>query len=222
MLSYIFLEDWMAVMNKKKSSFFFGDIQDIQKNMNAFKPEETTALNEFESFLLELSTKFIHLPYYRISNEIENGLKLMVRFLNVDRAALLEISSETGKIFNTHKWARDAISLLPEEVIKHRLPWCQSQFFLGKMLVFPDIEDMPAEADIDKNAFRRMGQKSLLAVPMIVGEKVIGTIGYASLNAIRRWDPAIISRSVFVSQIFANALIRMRTEQALHKKNGGA
>ena len=60
---------------------------------------------DFELLLSGLSAKFSSLPPLEIDSEIENGLRLIVEFLNIDRSTLFECDLENDQFVALYSYA---------------------------------------------------------------------------------------------------------------------
>ena len=88
----------------------------------------------------------------------------------------------------------------------------------GRIVPISSLEEMPAEAALDRENCRRLGVKSNLCLPLRVGgEPPIGILGLNTTRAERDWPDALVKRLQLVAQIFANALARKRADQALRE-----
>lgn len=61
----------------------------------------------------------------------------------------------------------------------------------------------------------REGLKSNLAIPLAVGGSILGVISFSAFRALRPWPDPLVQRLRLIGEIFANALMRKRTEEAL-------
>ena len=80
------------------------------------------------------------------------------------------------------------------------------------------LEELPAEAARDQEVWRHYGIKSNLTFPLSAGGEP--TIGHWALTPCGRnatWPDALVKRLQLVAQIFANALARKRSDQALRE-----
>ena len=86
------------------------------------------------------------------------------------------------------------------------------------MVVISSLEELPAEADVDRESCRRFGVKSNLTLPLSVGgELPIGILGLNTMRAERNWPEAQVKRLQLLAQIFANALARKRADRLLRE-----
>ena len=75
-----------------------------------------------------------------------------------------------------------------------------------------------AEAGRDRETFGLYGTRSVVVVPLSVGRrKVFGLLTFAVMREEREWPETIVQQFKLVAQIFANALARKQTEEALRE-----
>src|SRR6266566_7261374 len=73
-------------------------------------------LNErlrFESLLSRLSATFIHLPAEDVDSQIEQGLRQIVDFLQIERSGLGQFSGDGSQLVTTHSYAAPGFPLFP-------------------------------------------------------------------------------------------------------------
>jgi PAS domain S-box-containing protein len=85
------------------------------------------------------------------------------------------------------------------------------------MVLVPRLSDLPSEAMQEKQEFEQQGIQSVLAVPMVIGGKVMGFIGLDSVREGKMWAEDTYSLLKIVGQVFANALENKKTRQALQE-----
>ncbi len=59
------------------------------------------------------------------------------------------------------------------------------------------------------------GIKSSVAIPLRVGGSVLGIISFSFLRGHCEWQPEVVSRLQVIGEVFANALVRKRSEEAI-------
>ena len=171
----------------------------------------------FEQFITELSAAFVNLPADQVDQEIENGLRRIVAFLGIDRSTLSEFSDDQTHLRATHSWAAEGIEPFPKALMEDLFPWFTAMLRRGEMMRVERHDELPDEAAREEQYSLGIGLKSNLALPLMVGGEVLGVLSFASFRAERRWPDELVGRLRLVGQIFANALVRSRSEQALHK-----
>jgi len=100
-------------------------------------------------------------------------------------------------------------------VLKGVLPWLESRLLSGEIATTAHPDELPAEAQHEREYMKSVGEKSAIVVPFRVGGRVIGGMSTDSFREYRRWDNRIISRVQDVADIFANALARKQADERL-------
>ncbi|MCB2170033.1 MAG: sigma 54-interacting transcriptional regulator [Deltaproteobacteria bacterium] len=173
---------------------------------------------EFERLLAEISTFFINLPADRIDSEIKAAQRRVCERLDFDRSTLFQVFSEKpGTLLLTHLHQPPESVSPPEKMnIQDFWPWSLRKVLEGETLVIARMNDLPAEAGRDRQSFVRYGTQSMVGVPLSVGGgDVFGLLTFAVVGRERDWPEAVVQQIELVTQIFANALVRKQTEQAL-------
>jgi formate hydrogenlyase transcriptional activator len=176
---------------------------------------EVTNLLRFEKRLAGLSAKFINLPADQVDQEIANGLRVLTEALDADRTTVAQIDAHSGDFVVTHSHASAGVPSFPHRVVKGVLPWLESTIINGQMVTTARPEELPCEAQHEREYMEAVGEKSAMVVPFRVGGRVMGGMAIDSFREYRRWDEAIISRVQDVADIFASALARKQADQEL-------
>lgn len=191
---------------------------------NARIREEAPALNdarerlEFEALLADLSAAFISVPAEEIDVQIEDSLRRIVEFLDVDRSSLGECLENGRQLLVTHSYVKAGIPALPRSILNDQLPWYVARILEGKVLRFSRLpEDLPPEAVHEREYVVQIGMKSHVMIPFTVCGSVLGAIGVASFRRCQTWPDDLVQRLRVVGEIFANALARKQADLALRQ-----
>ncbi|HWN07922.1 MAG TPA: PAS domain S-box protein [Pyrinomonadaceae bacterium] len=193
----------------------FGTAQDITDRKLI-----ETALDErlrFETLLTELSAAFAKLTTNEVDHEIDRWMQRLVKFLGVDRASFLQFGSG-GTLYRSHSYTVPGIEALPPPPFefKDQFPWITDQLRRGVTVKWSRIpEDIPAEAANERKYAARLGVKSGLTIPVIMGGSVICAISFTSIVSYRDWPDAMVARLRLVGEIFAGVIERKRVHAAL-------
>ena len=176
---------------------------------------ELEARLRFETLIADLSSKFVNAPASAVDSEIMDAERLICEFLGLDLAALWQWSVEAPSVLApTHVYAQEGLQA-PGQMRQEHFPWYLQEMLAGRMVACSSLEELPAEAAVDRETCRQIGVKSNLTIPLSVGgEPPIGILGLNTLRAERDWPEALVKRLQLVAQIFANALARKRAEEA--------
>ena len=174
----------------------------------------------FERLLSEISARIVNVANDRLDEEIEKGLRMILEFLQVDRCGLLRILTEKKSWLITHAAYSDHVPPVPEGVELSRSinPWAYDRLMKEREIVsFSNMEEAPAEADVDKKTWVEWKIRSNLTIPISAGESVSHLIAINSVTHEREWPDEFIPRLRLLGEIFVNALERKRAEEALRK-----
>jgi formate hydrogenlyase transcriptional activator len=171
----------------------------------------------FEERLARLSATFINLPSDQIDQEIEKGLETLVTTLGSDRASLAQLDSACGELRITHSWSAPGIPPTPKHNVEDVFPWIFEQVQRGNKIVVSRIEDLPSEAEKERQYGLAVGEQASLIIPFWIGGKVAGGVATGCFHRERDWQPEAIQSFQLAAEIFANAIVRKQTEEELKR-----
>jgi len=174
---------------------------------------------EFETLISDLSSRFINLAPAEVGREIEDALRRVCELLGIDLAVLWQWSTaDPDVIAPTHAYNAMGGLQPPERLYQEQFPWIRQQIRVGRMVAASSLEELPAEAAVDRENGRRLGIKSSLTVPLSMGGAApVGALGFNTTRAQRDWPDALVKRLQLVAQVFTNALARKRADEALRE-----
>ena len=174
---------------------------------------------EFEMLIANLSARFVNLPSDQIDDEIKNAEQGICEVLGIDLAALWQLGEDVPDVFTlTHLYSNQGDLQPLERMMDDHFPWYRQQMLLGRTVIISSLEELPAEATRDLESARLFGIKSNLTLPLSAGSgPTFGILGLNTTRAERDWPDALVKRLQLVAQIFANALARKRSDQALRE-----
>ncbi len=176
-----------------------------------------SALLRFERLLSDLSATFVNLPSDQVDQEIERWMGRIGTFLDMKVGTLAQHSEDQEKARFTHTWAADGIEKLPARPSAASYPWTFDQIRNGNIVQFTNVEKLPQEAEMDKQRFREVGAVSNISIPLSVGGTVVGALSFSSRFPSDAWPESYVERYKILGDVFANALMRKRSDKALQK-----
>jgi PAS domain S-box-containing protein len=88
----------------------------------------------------------------------------------------------------------------------------------GRMVAIALLDELPAEATVDRVSALRLGIKSSLTLPLLVGgEPLVGAVAFNTLRVRRDWPDSLVAQLQLVAQVFTNALARRRHDLHLRE-----
>ncbi|MBW2435411.1 MAG: PAS domain S-box protein, partial [Deltaproteobacteria bacterium] len=195
-----------------------GIVTDISERKRA--EEDLQYRLKFQNLITKVSSQFVNLYPAQIDDEIDRTLQQIGQFAEADRSYMFQFSDDQKSVSCTHEWCADQIEptiARIQDAPVDSFQWAMNRFFSGQMLTIPRVADLPPEADSLKEELVQQGIQSVLAVPMIIGGKVIGFIGLDSVREEKMWVEDTSSILKIVGYVFANALENKKTRQALQE-----
>jgi PAS domain S-box-containing protein len=171
-----------------------------------------------EKLITSISTDFINLSAKEVDDGINQALKAIGKFAEVDRSYVFQFSDDGQKTSNTHEWCANGITPQIDDlqnIFVDSTPWWMDKLRKFKTIHIPDVEKLPARAKNEKEILQAQSIKSLIAIPMVYNRRLVGFMGLDSVRIKRTWSQEIITLLTIVSEIFVNTLMRKRTQQEL-------
>jgi GAF domain-containing protein len=174
---------------------------------------------ELERLLADISSRFINASPDALDREIEAALRTVCEPLGVEQAILWQWSTtDVGVVAPTHAYAVREELRPGEAPRQEQYPWAVAEVAAGRPVVLPSMDSIPDEGAHDRENARRFGLESSLILPLAVGvEPPVGALAFNALSAERDWSEHLVSRLRLGAEVFANALARRRSEQALRQ-----
>jgi len=191
----------------------------VARDITAQKHTEM-ALQErlrFEQLLSDLSARFVNISPDRVDSEIEYGLKQILEFFQVDRAALVRTVPDRSSYRITHITYGEDVPLISSEneIPISSNPWAYEKLILKrKVVAFSRLDDLPTEASVDKQTWKEWGIQSNVNIPILVGKSVDHIIAINSVKRERVWPEGLFPRLQIFGEIFVSALERKKAEEA--------
>ncbi len=175
---------------------------------------------EFERLMIKISTDLISLQFDEIDDRLIEALGQVGKFADVDRSYIFILADDKTIMANTHEWCADGITSQIQNlqaVELNSLPWLVEKIMNRKVFCIRSVAKMPAEALAEKEHFVDQNIKSLICVPMIRGDELVGFLGFDAVRQEKEWEDEIIDLLQIMCNIFSNALGRKEAEEKLLK-----
>lgn len=199
-----------------KLTHFTGLVLDITDQKRA--DQELQYRSAFENLILSLATRFINLPPEEIDNAVCVALQTIGQFTGVDRSYIFTYAEDRQSITCTYEWCAPGIN--PQihhlkDIQVDTLAWSTQELLGGNILHIPSVNNLPPEAQSEKEEFQYQGIQSLLAMPLIYQGNVVGLLRFDAVHSEKSWSEESVGLLQVVGSIFSNALENKRTQAAL-------
>jgi len=173
---------------------------------------------EFEQLISRISTHFINVTEAELDAAIIEALAPIAKFTRADRAhvALLSEDRKSGSI--THEWCADGIAsrramIAGVPISSYR--WTTKILSRGENVRIDSLDDLPDEADAERRLHEMSGNKSVLAIPLIVNKTLAGFVGLNAVHHEVAWTDDDVALLRIAGEIFIGTIERTRAERAV-------
>jgi hypothetical protein len=179
------------------------------------KPEEPS---QFEQLILDLLARFLDVQENKIDSEIEAAIRRIVEFLGLDQGFLFQWGEDRTRPLPMHSWTAPGCPPVQPFPGINVIPWVHRQSTLGKIVMFSRVEDLPREAETDKEYFRRSGRKALVSLPVKIDGSIGAVLVITSLSCEIAWPDEVVSRLRLIADVFGSILDRKKKKTDLEER----
>ena len=177
--------------------------------------EALTDRLRFEELLVHLSSTFVHLSSHEVETAFETALRQLGQFLGLDRVTLYRLSRDAEEFVVAYSWSGPGVGPIPRGSVSRDFPWVISQILREQPVAFSRPEELRREAVRDTETFRRRGVRSNLAIPMVAGGRIVGSLAFVTLTVERAWPDELVQRLRLVAEVLANALAQKEADDTV-------
>ena len=169
----------------------------------------------FETLLADLFASLVGPPAAQVDSKIRDAQRRICECLGIDCSVLWQnADAEPGILVATHLYRGTGLAPRPDRIDADAcFPWARRALQKREIVCFSNTADAPSEAATDKNSWRALGIKSTLVFPLLLGDgHVFGAISFYATADYREWPELLVKRLQILAQVFANALVRKRSD----------
>ncbi|NND70969.1 MAG: response regulator [Rhodothermales bacterium] len=175
-------------------------------------------VREWEQLLLSVSTELNRVSSETLPRELNMALAKLGSYSGADRAYIFSYDVTTDEMSNTHEWCgpgieaqQDHLQNIPASV----WPFWMSQMIKHEIINWPAIQALPSQAAAEKEALTSQNVKSVIAVPMIEDDVLLGFVGFDSVRRERFWRSSEIYLLSLSANIISSSLTRILHSERL-------
>lgn len=169
-----------------------------------------------QNLIGSISSDFLNLKPSDNDDGILSALNRIGDFLKVDSTFVFEYSEDGKHTSMSHLWCEEArlarCKRLFQNLSVDKFPWWQLQANNQNHIYVRRPEELPSEALNEREVMRSYGTRTLLAVPMREGSRLLGFFGLHTKNEERVWVKEDLTFLQMCSDILLRAITRRRSE----------
>ena len=154
-----------------------------------------------------------------IEKDLEAAIHLILEkighFIDCDRSYIIDYSPCRQYISMTHEWCNQEIKTIIDDhqnIPLANFPWISQHLETGEPLNIPQINKLPSEAQLERKSLQTNNVRSLLIVPMMNVNQIVGYIGLNRINRSGEWMVEDINLLKLIGKFLAIAQARHQAE----------
>jgi PAS domain S-box-containing protein len=204
---------FLTVANERRVAVVVRDVTERQRTRERLEKQLAR-----ETQIADLARGFLALSAEKVDDGIRRSLAVVGSFADADRSWLNSFNGPSGGITDIYEWCADDVEPHGERVrdaTRHRFTWSYQFLGAGKVMHVPDTAELPEEAKAERDDILQRGVRSMLGIPLLFGERLIGYLGFETVRAAKTWSDESITILRLVGEILMSALRRKRAEEEL-------
>lgn len=201
----------LGAEDDENSGGTFGTLVDITERRHK---------EDFERELLHLSSKLTGIRLKEIPEAINYAMREIGNYLEADRSYIFEFDDDGIYMNNTYEWCRDGIEPQIDnlkEIPIDIIPRWMDILDRDENVIIPSVEDLPESCIVEKEILLLQGIKSLIAIPFMSNQKLIGFVGLDSVRYHRNFTESEINNLRVWSNMLASLIKFSRSEKLLEQ-----
>jgi PAS domain S-box-containing protein len=170
----------------------------------------------YEQALVQISTWAVEAD--DLSRFQDDCLNLLGKIQDVSRAYIFEHRHETDTMDDAFEWVAPGVTPQKDslqDVPASAVPWWVETLKEGRDIRFADIEDIPDKGA--KDILRPQNILSILVVPLFIGKRYYGFMGFDECRRHREWVQEDVDLLFTIGRIITEVIERQRAEEALRE-----
>jgi PAS domain S-box-containing protein len=171
----------------------------------------------FQKILMNLAARFIYIAESETNDVINDSLRQIGEYIDVDRAYIFRYNFDNLTLSNTHEWCSHHVDplLLSRANISTLLvsDWVEKHK-RGEPTVVKNLTKLEPENKIH-HFVNSPEVKSIITIPMISQKNCLGFVGFDTVRVNRKWSDSDISSLKIFTGMLANLQEKITIEQSL-------
>lgn len=173
---------------------------------------------DLEKILLRLSSDLINVNSDQLEEKMNFVLQMIGGFEKVDRSSILLFNSARNEIKRIFEWCAPGVESQKELIRQESFldyEWWLHKICKNECIYIPDVTKLPTEAANEKRILEKQSIQSILAIPVLVDNRVAGFLKFDSVTDTREWLESTIRLFQGFCHMISNALLRNEQDQLI-------
>jgi PAS domain S-box-containing protein len=169
----------------------------------------------------QISARMVRSTVDSLDDDIRQSIAQIGPMLRCDRVALVSVRDDSPMAHVAHVWCADGVKDVARDVnLTEIFPWAYEMLVQKKQILkIPKLSDYPPEADIDRRSHEAIGTRSLISIPLLIGQRVHHVLVNHAVHTEQSWSEDEVDLLCMLGEIFVSALQRRESEVVLKASN---
>jgi len=170
----------------------------------------------FEKLIQNTFQNFLNVNSINYDSELKNTLEQIGKIVDLDRIFIYYFSKDPTFMKIECQWNKENIKQKrdsQEDEVVYEFPWLIRKLKESDFVAINNLEDFPAEAMFEAEAFSKEEIKSSVIIPLRSENKLIGFIGYESLSKYITWEANQINILRKIADVFSYTRMKIVKEK---------
>lgn len=164
-----------------------------------------------EQVLNDISFRFVNSRPEEIDDSINEALKEIGLFTQVDRAYVFQLSNDISRLDNTFEWCNRGIEPQLDQLQDMPVdsyPWIMGRMNRFELIQYEDLAEIPDEAVREQAILGDQQVMSILIIPMHYENELKGFVGFDSIKRKKLWSATDMNLLRSLTDLISWELIR--------------
>lgn len=171
----------------------------------------------FQKILMNLASRFIYIAESETDLVIDDSLRQIGEYTEVDRCYIVRYDLEQGLMTNSHEWCSPEVTPLIQDrqnMSSALIGDWMEQHLLGETVSVSNLSEFGSESPV--HTFIASDKvKSIITIPMISQKNCLGFVGFETVSANKKWSESDISSLKIFTGMLANLQEKITIEKSL-------
>jgi len=173
---------------------------------------------EFQTLLTEIANHFICISANYIHEGFVQALEKLGHFTQADHTYVFRIISDETRDYAAYEWCAKGIEPHAKNftlLAAGNIQWWKEQLIKNRVICYSDTDEIPSEAYEEKKYIKAKNIKSILVIPLVHQNRVLGFLGFESECKNIQWTEDTQELQKLCGNMFSNVIIRHEYEQKI-------
>lgn len=167
--------------------------------------------HQFQKKLAKISSDLVDLGLENIDQKIQNSLKEIGKYFNIDRSYIFEINKKEKLMSNTYEWTARGINSEKanlQNLKTENYQWWLKNIKNKELIIIKNVSQLGKEAAAEKKLLESQNIKSLIVFPIYIKEELTGFFGFDLVENKLDFNRIKLEQLKIFTDVITNALSR--------------